>query len=237
MNVRPSIWAFLLIAILVAGAAIAEPPKHRPPPKEQPHGDNTSSSVARTNVFADSESVAGAFAKGGAGGEGGAGGNADAFGEGGTGYGGSGGGGGTGGTSGGNTFKGSDNNYFSLSVGAPNIDGCIVGGSAGGGGDGGGGLIQWGRLNHDCFMDEVSKGERHIKTRATLKCGSAKVRRAIAYKTPRASDIEKTDTCIAHFTRVWQGEIDYLIELVTSEDERRKHELEVLRLEALLSPK
>jgi len=143
---------------------------------------------------------------------------------------GTGGEGGQGGSSGGNRFD-SDSAFFMLSTTAPNIDGCITGKGVGLGGDGGGGLIQWATLNIPCFLNEVGEAERHVETRALLKCAAKPFRNAIAYNHPKK---ERQAKCITHVTRVWKEEIDYLRELV----EANGGVVDGLaRLEKLLTPK
>ena len=112
----------------------------------------------------------------------------------------------SGGNSGGNVFE---SDYWALSVGAPNIENCLVGAGIGGGDDGAGGLIQFGRLNHDCFMNELGEAERHIGTRAKLKCASKHFRNAIAYEVPERNHARR-EACIKEVTEIWGKEIDYL---------------------------
>ena len=117
----------------------------------------------------------------------------------------------TGGSSGSNTYR-NDNDYFALSVGAPNISGCIVGGSVGGGSGSAGGLLQWGKLNLDCFLTQMGDSERHVDMRARLKCGSSRFRDAVAYEYPKK---ERQAECIEYTTSIWKAEIDYLVEVAT----------------------
>ena len=105
--------------------------------------------------------------------------------------------------------------YLNLSMAEINIEGCMTGSHVGGGGKTGGALIQWAGLNIPCFMNEMAESERHVETRARLKCASKPYRNAIAYDFPKK---ERQAQCITWTINVTKGEIDYLKELVAAQE-------------------
>lgn len=103
-----------------------------------------------------------------------------------------------------------------------NIDGCIVAKHIGGGDGNGGAIIQWGSVNHTCIMNEMANAERHVKTRAMLKCGAKEYRNAITYDKPRGvwpfnrkQTVNKQQACIDYTIKITMGEITYLADLLT----------------------
>lgn len=181
------------VLLLLTAYAYADPHPH----EETNDGNGVVDTSAVVDILNSSESTSSAGAEGGDGGAGGLGGL---------------GGIGEGGSSGGNVFK-SDSAFFALSTTAPNIDGCITGKGVGLGGDGGGGLVQWAGLNIPCFLNEMAEAERHVDTRARLKCAAKPFRNAIAYEHPKK---ERQAQCISYVTAVWKREITYLKELVAT---------------------
>lgn len=65
-------------------------------------------------------------------------------------------------------------------------------------------------------MNEMASAERHIETRARLKCASKHYRNAVTFDF-EGKKVERTQACIDYSKDVWAQEIDYLRELVDAE--------------------
>jgi len=117
--------------------------------------------------------------------------------------------------SGGNSYS-NESDYFSLSVGAANIDGCMTGKGIGGGGSGGGGWINWAGLNIVCFLNSMADAERHVAIRARLKCAAKPFREAMVFD-QKGSKVEMIQACIVFVVPIWLAEIDYLKDLATNQ--------------------
>lgn len=109
----------------------------------------------------------------------------------------------------------SESDYFSMTIGAANIDGCMTGKGAGGAGGGGGGWINWAGLNIPCFLNEMAEAERHVKIRARLKCGAKPFREAMIFDDKGMKKVERIQACIDFVQPIWLAEIDYLKQLAT----------------------
>jgi hypothetical protein len=120
----------------------------------------------------------------------------------------------TGGSTGSTSYN-SESDYFSMTIGAANIDGCMTGKGIGGGSGGGGGWVNWAGLNIPCFLNEMGNAERHVEVRARLKCGAKPFRESMIFDHKGMNKVEHTQACLDFVVPIWLAEIDYLKDLAT----------------------
>ena len=127
-------------------------------------------------------------------------------------------------------------NYLNFGMAVVNIADCMSAKHIGGGGNGGGGLIQWASTDRTCVMNKMADAERHVNTRARLKCGAKEYREAMTFdfveapkldkyghkiynkdgslKMTKPNAMQKQLKCVTMTEEITRGEIDYLRELV-----------------------
>lgn len=71
-------------------------------------------------------------------------------------------------------------------------------------------------VNKTCMLNKMADAERHVQTRARLKCAAKEYRNAIAFEQPRK---ERQRYCVDWTIQVTQGEIDYLAQLLEGQEE------------------
>ncbi len=208
---------FLVVLLLVCGAAFAAPPDNRPPDNRPPDrgrptppapGPTTATSGATAGAEANQsqqQSIVNNNSLFGA--------NGGVDGQSASGFDGLLSPSATG--SSGDIRYNSESDYFSLSVGAANIDGCMTGKGIGGGGNGGGGWVNWAGLNVVCFLNEMAQAERHVAVRSRLKCAAKPFREAMVFDHKGLNKAERIQACIDFVVPIWLSEIDYLKQLAT----------------------
>lgn len=115
--------------------------------------------------------------------------------------------------------------YINLMMAPVNIEGCLTANHIGGGNGSGGGLVQWAGMNQKCFQNALADAERHVVTRAKMKCAIAEYRDGMAFTVReiegqvvaeqfKGNKAEKQAFCIEETIAVIRGQIDYLSQLV-----------------------
>ena len=93
---------------------------------------------------------------------------------------------------------------------------CALSADAGGGDDGTAGFLGFQWIDHDCFMNGLAEMESNADSKALLKCGVKKIRKAIAYDQPRK---ERQAYCYGYLKEIYLAEIAELRRQVIDEQQ------------------